>query len=53
MAEFERLKMKDTDTIDSFIGKLSEILSKSTSLGENINKIKMVNKFLHSLPRKK
>ena len=25
MAEFDRLKMKDTDKIDDFVGKLSEI----------------------------
>ena len=36
MAEFERLKMKDNDTIDTFVEKLSEIASKSSALGENI-----------------
>lgn len=53
MAEFDRLKMKDGDTIDSFVGKLSEISSKSTSLGEMIEEPKLVKKFLKSLPRKK
>lgn len=33
MAEFDRLKMKDGETIDTFVGKLSEITSKSASLG--------------------
>lgn len=31
MAEFDRLKMKDGDTIDMFVGKLSEISSKFAS----------------------
>ena len=53
MAEFDRLKMKDADTIDTFVGKLSEISSKSASLGETIEEPKIVKKFLSSLPRKK
>ena len=53
MAEFDRLKMKDGDTIDVFVGKLSEISSKSASLGEMIEEPKLVKKFLKSLPRRK
>jgi len=53
MAEFDRLKMKDDDTIDTFVGKLSEISSKSASLGEMIEEPKLVKKFYKSLPRKK
>ena len=53
MAEFDRLKMKDGDKIDTFVGKLSEISSKSASLGELIEEPKLVNKFLKSLPRKR
>ena len=53
MAEFDRLKMKDTDKIDDFVGKLSEISSKSAALGETIEESKLVKKFLSSLPRKK
>ncbi|XP_013722901.1 uncharacterized protein LOC106426709 [Brassica napus] len=53
MAEFERLKMKDSDTIDEFVGKLSKIVAKSTALGENIEETKLVNKFLSNLPRNK
>ena len=53
MAEFDRIKMKDGDTIDMFSGKLSEIVSKSASLGETIEESKLVNFFLKSLPRKK
>ena len=32
MAEFDRINMKEEDTIDTFVGKLSEISSKSVSL---------------------
>ncbi|XP_013709311.1 uncharacterized protein LOC106413005 [Brassica napus] len=53
MAEFDRLKMKEDDTIDTFVGKLSEISSKSASHGEVIEESKIVKKFLKSLPRKK
>lgn len=53
MSEFERLKMKDNDTIDSFVGKLSELSSKFTALGEIIEEPKLVKKFLMCLPRKK
>ena len=53
MAEFDRLKMKDIEKIDDFVGKLSEISSKSASLGEEIEEPKMVKKFLKCLPRKK
>ena len=53
MAEFDRLKMKEGDKIDGFVGKLSEISSKSASLGEMIEEPKLVKKFLKSLPRKK
>lgn len=52
-ADFDRLKMKETYTIDSFVGKLSEFASNSAALGESIDETKLVKKFLHSLPRKK
>lgn len=45
--------MKEAGTIDSFVGKLSEITSKSASLGEVIEEPKLIKKFLKSLPRKK
>lgn len=45
--------MKDSDAIDDFVGKLWEISSKSATLGENIEEIKLVKKFLSSLPRRK
>ncbi|KAG7559183.1 Integrase catalytic core [Arabidopsis thaliana x Arabidopsis arenosa] len=53
MAEFDRLKMKDSETVDGFSEKISEIASKAASLGENIEPTKLVKKFLKSLPRKK
>ena len=53
MDEFSRLKMKDTETIDDFSGKLAEMSSKSSALGEDIEEPKLVKKFLNSLPRKK
>nr|ABW74585.1 pol polyprotein [Boechera divaricarpa] len=51
--EFERLRMNDSDSIDAFSGKLSELASKSAALGEVIEEPKLVKKFLNSLPRKK
>ncbi|XP_024013779.1 uncharacterized protein LOC112087880 [Eutrema salsugineum] len=53
MAEFDKLTMKDTETIDDFSGKLSEICSKAAALGTIIEEPKLVRKFLKSLPRKK
>lgn len=52
-ADFNRLKMKETDKIDSFVGKISELSTKSAALGEVIEEPKVAKKFLHSLPRKK
>lgn len=53
MAEFDRLRMKETEKIDEFVGKLTEITSKAAALGEEIEEPKIVQKFLKSLPRKK
>lgn len=53
VSEFDRLRMKDDETIDDFSGKLSEISSKSSALGVIIKEPKLVKKFLSSLPRKK
>ncbi|KNA02920.1 hypothetical protein SOVF_214050, partial [Spinacia oleracea] len=53
MAEFDRLKMKETDKIDDFVGKISELSSKSVALGQTIEEPKLVKKFLKSLPRKR
>ncbi|XP_048604637.1 uncharacterized protein LOC106408105 [Brassica napus] len=53
MTEFDRHKMKETENIDGFGGKLSELASKSAALGVTIEEAKIVKKFLMSLPRKK
>lgn len=53
MAEFDRMKMKETNSIDDFVGKLSEISTKSATLGETIDAPKLVKKFLKSLLRRK
>ncbi|CAA7056012.1 unnamed protein product [Microthlaspi erraticum] len=39
MSEFERLTMKDSESIDDFSGKLSEISSKTAALGTTIEEI--------------
>ncbi|KAF8117140.1 hypothetical protein N665_0012s0144 [Sinapis alba] len=41
MSEFDRLKMKDTEKIDDFVGKLSEISSKSVVLKNGYNVINL------------
>ncbi|KAG7547574.1 Zinc finger CCHC-type superfamily [Arabidopsis suecica] len=53
MGEFERMKMKETEKIDDFAGRLSELCTKSAALGNDIEEPKLVKKFLNSLPRKK
>ena len=53
MSDFDRLKMKDSETIDEFSSRISEISSKSSALGEEIEESKLVKKFLKSLPRRK
>ena len=53
MNDFDWLKMKDTESIDDFGGKLSKLATKSASLGVHIEEVKLVKKFLSSLPRKK
>ncbi|XP_010495562.1 PREDICTED: uncharacterized protein LOC104772673 [Camelina sativa] len=49
MSEFDRLKMKDSDKIDDFVGKISEISSKSAALGVNIKESKVIKKFLKNI----
>lgn len=40
MNEFDPMKMKESESIDDFGGKLSEIASKSAALGANIEETK-------------
>ncbi|KNA25384.1 hypothetical protein SOVF_006690, partial [Spinacia oleracea] len=53
MAEFDRLKMKDSEKIDDFVGKLSAITTKAAALGKELEEPKIIKKFMSSLPRKK
>ena len=53
MADFERMKTKDTEKIDDFAGRLSELSTKAEELGSDIEVPKLVKKFLNSLPRKR
>ncbi|KAG7552453.1 Integrase catalytic core [Arabidopsis thaliana x Arabidopsis arenosa] len=53
MAEFERMKMKESEKIDDFAGRLSELSTKSAALGNTIEEKKLVKKFLNSVPRKR
>lgn len=51
-SNFERIKTKDSKTIDSVAEKLSELASKYASLGQAIEESKLVRNFLNSLPKK-
>ncbi|KAG7588970.1 Zinc finger CCHC-type [Arabidopsis suecica] len=53
MSDFERIKMMESDTVDDFANKLSELASKASSLGQPIDEQKLVKKFMNSLPRSK
>lgn len=53
MGEFERIKMREAENIDDFAGRLSELCTKSASLGHDIEAPKLVKKFLNGLPRKR
>ncbi|XP_076943088.1 uncharacterized protein LOC143613196 [Bidens hawaiensis] len=50
--EFEALKMKDIDTIDDFIGKISQLVSQANNLGSTIDNKKLVRKVLKYVPKK-
>ena len=52
MIEFDHLRMKDNDSIDTFSGKLSEFAGTAASLGHTIEEAKLVKKFLSCLPSK-
>ncbi|CAA7058193.1 unnamed protein product [Microthlaspi erraticum] len=52
-AEFERIRMSEEESIDTFAGRISELATKSAELGQTIDEPKIVKKFLASLPDKK
>ena len=49
ITRFERLKMGDDESFDSFYGKLNEIVIAKLNLGEKIEHAKVVRKILRSL----
>ncbi|XP_076934295.1 uncharacterized protein LOC143600479 [Bidens hawaiensis] len=51
VAEFDALKMKDSEKIDDYANRISEISSNSATLGETFEHQKIVKNFLTSLPR--
>ncbi|XP_056861669.1 uncharacterized protein LOC130509544 [Raphanus sativus] len=52
MAKFDKIKMKDEDTVDVLAVELSEVTSKVDSLGETIEESKFVRKLLKILTEK-
>ena len=50
--DFDRLRMSESESIDSFAGKLSGLASKSASLGEQIEESKLVKKMMKVVPRR-
>ncbi|XP_076926896.1 uncharacterized protein LOC143590236 [Bidens hawaiensis] len=51
--EFDVLMMKETDTIDDFSTKISQIASKASNIGEPFEEKTFVRKLLKSVPRKR
>ena len=47
---FEKLKMSEDESFDSFYGKLNEVVFGKLNLGEKIEDSKVVRKILRSLP---
>jgi hypothetical protein len=50
--ELEKLKTKETETINDFSGKISGIVEKFKSLGACLEEETIVRKFLNSVPKK-
>lgn len=50
--EFENLRMKDTESIDDFAMRLTSIISKIRGLGDKMEEIYVVRKFLHAVTGK-
>ncbi|KAF5808191.1 putative RNA-directed DNA polymerase [Helianthus annuus] len=50
--ELEQLRMKETDTIEEFAGKLSGFVSKFSNLGSSLEDEVIVRKLLDSVPNK-
>ncbi|KAL8247888.1 hypothetical protein R6Q59_009104 [Mikania micrantha] len=50
--EFEMLKMKEEDTIDSFTAKLNSIVTRASGLGSIFDQPTLVRKLLSSVPKR-
>ncbi|XP_035840327.1 uncharacterized protein LOC118487519 [Helianthus annuus] len=50
--EFESLKMKETETVDSYAGRISQLVTKAASLGTTYENRKLTRKLLGSVPAK-
>lgn len=50
MSEFDRMRMTESETIDTFAGKFFGIVSTSSALGETIEESKLMKKFLNHYP---
>lgn len=51
-SEFESLKMKDSESLDDFTGKISQLVSQANNLGSTIENKRLVRKLLGSAPAK-
>lgn len=51
-SEFEKLHMKDTESVDDFAMKLTSIVSEIRSLGDKMEESYIVRKFLRTIPGK-
>ena len=51
-SEFESLKMKDSETLDEFTGKISQLVSQANNLGSTIENKRLVRKLQGSVPAK-
>ncbi|KAJ9553626.1 hypothetical protein OSB04_017671 [Centaurea solstitialis] len=49
-SEFESLKMKDSESLDEFTGKISQLVSQANNLGSTIENKRLVRKLLGSVP---
>ncbi|XP_022031651.1 uncharacterized protein LOC110932637 [Helianthus annuus] len=50
--EFEMLKMKEEDTIDSFTARLNSIVTRASGLGSTFDQPTLVRKLLSSVPKR-
>ncbi|GJS97709.1 hypothetical protein Tco_0804677 [Tanacetum coccineum] len=51
-SEFETLKMKDSESLDEFTRKISQLVSQASNLGSTIENKRLVRKLLGSVPTK-